>query len=33
MGMMVLDIGPDEETAKIAIEKLKEGGIIVEATK
>ncbi len=33
MGIMVLDIGPDEETAKIAVEKLKEGGISVEVTK
>ena len=30
---MALDIGPNEEVAKKAIEKLKEGGISVEVVK
>ena len=33
MGIMALDIGPNEEVAKKAIEKLKEGGISVEIVK
>ena len=33
MGIMALDIGPNEEVAKKAIEKLKEGGISVEVVK
>ena len=33
MGIMALDIGPNEEVAKTAIEKLKEGGISVEVVK
>ena len=30
MGMMVLDIGPDEATAMKAVKRLRENGIIVE---
>ena len=33
MGIMALDIGPNEDVAKKAIEKLKEGGISVEVVK
>ena len=33
MGIIALDIGPNEEVAKKAIEKLKEGGISVEIVK
>ena len=33
MGIMALDIGPNEEVAKKVIEKLKEGGISVEVVK